>query len=587
MATAPTLSQTPPPSRWHSPVCSVEEEVAIPESGWYGFCLGVDGQEEKQHRQHRAAAGADDDGTDDERGESLVLRIADDRDDDKRQVHREHGLPFLVDGKELSNIEFGRLLYLPRNCRVRVGRGREGSEGRREEGSECGTNHHITWRLVCHRMTGRSQSRGGDGAIEPTPGILAGGAQHHPKDERGNLPKKPLLCARCARSFKSIRAVEGHVRAAHVNLANASSSSSAPTKRRQYSSKMWTTPLEVVYDDVHLAVVVKPQGMPVQGGDETLLRSDLLLCLANTFNWGDGSKRGRKRALERDASSVDGGEGMPEPSLPPGSFRKPRPAHRLDAPTGGLLVLAKTRSAEARLKQAFATRQCHKTYRALVVGRMEPAAGAPPSPEAGSSASDSPSDDTIGAASPRWLSVDRPLWGKPAITRHRVLQPAIPSKRWGHVTDVELQPVTGRKHQLRRHMQFLGHPILGDRRYGGKLPPPCTPSSDARKNVASDSHEQDPADAQYPEGEEEADQGDDDNGDADGLGLKEDEEGDDCSIPNPYSRLCLWAVGIRFPHPSTGEEVSCKMDDPEWLKFVIRHEKNSSLQAAPKQSNQW
>lgn len=133
--------------------------------------------------------------------------------------------------------------------------------------------------------------------------------------------------------------------------------------------------------------------------------------------------------------------------------------HRLDMATSGLMVLARGPDAQRALSQAFARRLVRKRYEAVVWGRLLPQA-CPPSPDA---------DDG-------WQTIDLPLlvdWpnrprsivstdlGKPSRTRWRVLR----HHSAPDTTRVELMPVTGRSHQLRVHLQALGHPILGDALY--------------------------------------------------------------------------------------------------------------------------
>lgn len=122
--------------------------------------------------------------------------------------------------------------------------------------------------------------------------------------------------------------------------------------------------------------------------------------------------------------------------------------HRLDCDTSGLLVLARGKTVHRQLSIAFQNRSVDKRYIALIDGKLEPDAGIVDLP----------------------LIVDwpnRPLHivdfkiGKPSQTRYRVLDydAALDHAR------VELIPETGRTHQLRVHMQALGHPILGDSLY--------------------------------------------------------------------------------------------------------------------------
>ncbi len=125
--------------------------------------------------------------------------------------------------------------------------------------------------------------------------------------------------------------------------------------------------------------------------------------------------------------------------------------HRLDMATSGLMVMARGASAQRALSQAFAAREVSKRYIAVVAGRLE----APPE---------------------AWGVIDLPIivdWpnrplrivdyqhGKPSLTRWRVLG----YDEAGTRTRVELEPITGRSHQLRVHLRELGHPILGDALY--------------------------------------------------------------------------------------------------------------------------
>lgn len=122
--------------------------------------------------------------------------------------------------------------------------------------------------------------------------------------------------------------------------------------------------------------------------------------------------------------------------------------HRLDMATSGLLVLARGAEMHRRLSRLFRERQVEKRYVALVSGRLQPAAGQVDLPLI----ADWPNR-------PR-QKVDFRV-GKPSLTHFRTLafDPAADASR------VELSPVTGRSHQLRVHMQSLGHPILGDELY--------------------------------------------------------------------------------------------------------------------------
>ena len=123
--------------------------------------------------------------------------------------------------------------------------------------------------------------------------------------------------------------------------------------------------------------------------------------------------------------------------------------HRLDMATSGLMVMARGAAAQRELSKAFAARAVKKRYIAVVAGRLE----APPE---GWGIIDLP---IIVDWPNRPLRIVDHIHGKPSLTRWRVL---------GHeeaCTRVELEPITGRSHQLRVHLRELGHPILGDALY--------------------------------------------------------------------------------------------------------------------------
>ncbi len=125
--------------------------------------------------------------------------------------------------------------------------------------------------------------------------------------------------------------------------------------------------------------------------------------------------------------------------------------HRLDMATSGLMVMARGSAAQRALSRAFAACEVTKRYVAIVAGRLDAAPGG-------------------------WGLIDLPIivdWpnrpmriidhqrGKPSLTRWRMLD----YDATGSNTRIELEPVTGRSHQLRVHLRALGHPILGDALY--------------------------------------------------------------------------------------------------------------------------
>ena len=128
--------------------------------------------------------------------------------------------------------------------------------------------------------------------------------------------------------------------------------------------------------------------------------------------------------------------------------------HRLDMATSGLMLLARSREVQRTLSLAFAAREIHKRYEAVVQGRLN----LPLLAEDGWAMIDLP----ISLDWPsRPLRVIDHLLGKPSTTRWQVVayDPATDTTR------LLLEPVTGRSHQLRVHLQALGHPILGDGLY--------------------------------------------------------------------------------------------------------------------------
>ena len=122
--------------------------------------------------------------------------------------------------------------------------------------------------------------------------------------------------------------------------------------------------------------------------------------------------------------------------------------HRLDMATSGIVLMARGALAQRQLSIAFAQRAAEKTYVAVVQGLIAESSGEIDLPLA----ADWPN---------RPLQQVDHAHGKASLTRYRVLQRDSAS----NTSRVELQPVTGRSHQLRVHLLALGHPILGDRLY--------------------------------------------------------------------------------------------------------------------------
>jgi 23S rRNA pseudouridine1911/1915/1917 synthase len=175
-------------------------------------------------------------------------------------------------------------------------------------------------------------------------------------------------------------------------------------------------PIPIRYEDDHLAVVSKPPGLvthPTAGRRRGTLVNRLL--------------------------------GMGVALAPAGGELRPGIVHRLDAGTSGLLVVAKTDPAYATLRERFRRHEVDRRYLALARGQIETDAFAVDAP--------------LGRRAAR-IVVD-PTEGRRAQTRFEV------RRRLPRAMLLEAVPTTGRTHQIRVHLAAVGHPILGDRRYGG------------------------------------------------------------------------------------------------------------------------
>ncbi len=137
--------------------------------------------------------------------------------------------------------------------------------------------------------------------------------------------------------------------------------------------------------------------------------------------------------------------------LPDGSPMRPLLVHRIDKNTSGLLVVAKNEQAQMRLAKVFFDHNLERRYWALVWGDFEEEEGT-----IVGNVGRNPKDRMVMAVFPEGSDQ-----GKHAVTHWRVLE------RFGYVTLVECQLETGRTHQIRVHMQSIGHPLFNDESYGG------------------------------------------------------------------------------------------------------------------------
>ncbi len=168
--------------------------------------------------------------------------------------------------------------------------------------------------------------------------------------------------------------------------------------------KVFPAAIEIIYEDEYLAVVNKPAGLLTSGNAYKTLHNTLPHNL--------------KKSSKQDA-------------LP-----WPLPIHRLDKPTSGLVIIAKTYESRVLLGRMMEEHQIHKTYFALVQGQIKCSG-----------------------------ILNSPIDEKKAVTYFNT-EAIFPCTKNGFLSLLKLRPKTGRKHQLRIHLARLGYPILGDTEHG-------------------------------------------------------------------------------------------------------------------------
>ena len=233
-----------------------------------------------------------------------------------------------------------------------------------------------------------------------------------------------------------------------------------PYRRHESEIKPENIPLDIVYEDDALLVVNKPAGLVVHPGHGHF-SGTLINALAYHLNLGTrpmkqrfGSVTGSSAAANSSAANGSNAEAeeMPEGcrfNRGEADERMGVLVHRIDMNTSGLLVVAKSEYAQIQLAKQFFHHTIERKYVALVWGNMESDSGT----IVGNIARD-PNDRL------RYRVVEDGS-GKHAVTHYRVLE------RFGYVTLVECQLETGRTHQIRVHMNHIGHPLFNDDRYGG------------------------------------------------------------------------------------------------------------------------
>jgi 23S rRNA pseudouridine1911/1915/1917 synthase len=190
----------------------------------------------------------------------------------------------------------------------------------------------------------------------------------------------------------------------------------------------WGVP--IVYRDAHLLAADKPAGLVVHA-TRGRLRNTLLEIVR---------RQEEKRAGAGPADTDPAGAGSPSAAL--------ALCHRLDRETSGVVILSRSREAARALAGAFAAGRVRKTYLAIVRGTPNPATGS--------------IDLPIGRDEQTGIYVRRAVSGAgaKALTEYETAEVA------GEFALVRLRPRTGRRHQIRVHLEAIGHPIVGDKLYG-------------------------------------------------------------------------------------------------------------------------
>jgi len=162
-------------------------------------------------------------------------------------------------------------------------------------------------------------------------------------------------------------------------------------------------PVDIIFEDEYMIIANKPAGIAVNGN--------------------------RKKTLENVVATIT------KKSNQKDALSQPVAAHRIDVPTKGLVILAKTKSALININKAFQSSQINKTYMAVVHGALRGKG-----------------------------RIETPINGKSAITLYENVS-TVPSMVFQNLSMLRLKLITGRTHQLRIHLKDQGHLIVGDKQY--------------------------------------------------------------------------------------------------------------------------
>jgi 23S rRNA-/tRNA-specific pseudouridylate synthase len=260
-----------------------------------------------------------------------------------------------------------------------------------------------------------------------------------------------ILCDVCEEKFSSRNKLFMHLRSKLCDGFDGNKNITTVCVRGDNSQKSYQDNFElvkhiaIVSEDEWYRVIIKPQELATMG------QKGLTLLNSNEMLLPDAIQLNLK-------------------------YKKAVPCHRLDKSTGGLVLCSKSKISESMIKLSFRNKLVSKKYIALAIGKIEPLKGI----------------------------INSKMKNKNALTKYEVIT-YTNSTQYEFITTVLLYPITGRKHQLRKHLHSIGHPIVGDKRYSLGYNGPQSINVNANNNTGN-------------------------------MEINKD-------------LLYLWSIGIEFPHP--------------------------------------